>query len=38
MIARNRSGLILAALFAATPALAEDRVQIFDLPAGAHPA
>ncbi len=37
MTARNRSGLILAALFAAAPALAADRVQIFDLPAGAHP-
>ncbi len=37
MIARNWPSLILAAMFAAAPALAEDRVQVFDLPAGAHP-
>ena len=31
------SGLLVAAGLAATPALAKDEVQVFDLPAGAHP-
>jgi virginiamycin B lyase len=34
---RNLASLLLAAACAAAPALAQDQVQFFDVPAGAHP-
>jgi len=34
---RSLASLLLAAACAAAPALAQDRVQFFDVPAGAHP-
>ncbi len=37
MRSRTAARLIAVAMLAAAPALAEDQVQVFDLPAGAHP-